>query len=157
MSQVPNFAFGASVYTTIPLFEALGGEGIFGLGQGNLSFPLQLGSHFGYKFSYCLVDWQSNSSATSTMYFGDAAVPKGHVMYTPTLPNPVYKSLYFISVVGISVGASRLPINQSVFEMEPSGFGGTIIDSAITYTYLRPQACGCQRPTPSSLRRISLA
>lgn len=74
------------------------------------------------------------------MYFGDAAVPKGHVMYTPILPNPEYKSLYFISVVGISVGASRLPINQSVFEMEPSGFGGTIIDSAITYTYLPPQA-----------------
>lgn len=136
MAQVAHFAFGASVYSS-GSFADTGGEGILGLGQGNVSFPSQLGSQFGNKFSYCLVDWQSDSSVTSTMYFGAAAVPAGEVMYTPIVANAAYPTFYYIRVVGISVGASRLSINQSVFDIDSSGKGGTIIDSGTTLTYLQ--------------------
>lgn len=113
---------------------------MLGLGQGVASFPSQLGSQFGNKFSYCLVDLLSDSSVTSTMYFGDAAVPAGEVMYTPMVPNGIYPSFYYIRVVGITVGASRLSIDQSVFEVDSSGNGGSIIDSGTTVTFLRQAA-----------------
>lgn len=140
MLQIPDFEFGASVYSTGSFEGFLGDEGILGLGQGNDSFPSQLGSRFGKKFSTCFVDWGADRSVTSSMYFGEAAVPEGKVMYTPILPNPVYPSFYFIRVVGISVGDTLLEIDQAVFEMDSYGNGGTIIDSGTTATFLQSQA-----------------
>lgn len=74
------------------------------------------------------------------MYFGDAAVPTGEVMYTPMVFNPWRSAFYYIRVVGISVGKTNLSIDQSVFEIDPSGNGGTIIDSGTTLTYLQQEA-----------------
>lgn len=131
MSQVDLFEFGASVYNT-GTFGDTGGEGILGLGQGPVSMPSQLGSVLGNKFSYCLVDWLSAGSETSTMYFGDAAVPSGEVQYTPIVPNADHPTYYYIAVQGISVGGSLLDIDQSVYEIDSGGSGGTIIDSGTT-------------------------
>lgn len=139
MPQVPLFEFGASVSTS-PDFGITKGEGILGLGQGKVSFPSQLGSHFGKKFSYCLVDILSDGAETSTMYFGDAAVPKGEVMYTPMLVNHAHPGYYYLQVTGISVGGSHLRINSSIFDIDSSGLGGTVIDSGTTITLLQPEA-----------------
>nr|PNR57271.1 hypothetical protein PHYPA_004265 [Physcomitrium patens] len=136
--KVDLFEFGASVYNT-GTFGDTGGEGILGLGQGPVSMPSQLGSVLGNKFSYCLVDWLSAGSETSTMYFGDAAVPSGEVQYTPIVPNADHPTYYYIAVQGISVGGSLLDIDQSVYEIDSGGSGGTIIDSGTTITYLQQE------------------
>ena len=132
ISQVALFPFGASDATmgTYTVEE----DGIFGLGQGPISLPSQLG---GNKFSYCLVDWQSDE--TSSLYFGDAAVPKGKVRYTPIVPNAKYPTFWYIRMIGISVGSKRLPIAKSAFEIDSSGQGGTIVDTASTLTVFLPE------------------
>ncbi|KAG0591147.1 hypothetical protein KC19_1G153600 [Ceratodon purpureus] len=132
ISKVALFPFGASDATmgTYTVEE----DGIFGLGQGPISLPSQLG---GNKFSYCLVDWQSDE--TSSLYFGDAAVPKGKVRYTPIVPNAKYPTFWYIRMIGISVGSKRLPIAKSAFEIDSSGQGGTIVDTASTLTVFLPE------------------
>lgn len=61
---------------------------------------------------------------------------------TPLLqnPDPNKKSFYYLSLQGISVGSTLLPVPSSVFALNSDGSGGTIIDSGTTYTGLQHQA-----------------
>jgi hypothetical protein len=139
ISQVALIPFGASDGTLGWITFHKETEGVFGLGQGPISLPSQLGKKFGKKFSYCLVHWRSNE--TSSLYFGDAAVPKGQVQYTPIVPNSKFPSFYYVRVLGISVGPTLLPIDPSVFEIDhSSGRGGTIIDTGSTVAWFLPKA-----------------
>lgn len=53
---VPDYWFGCSDHaaSNSSLFDEM--DGLVGLGQGNISFPVQLGHYFGSKFGYCLVN-----------------------------------------------------------------------------------------------------
>ncbi|TYJ26882.1 hypothetical protein E1A91_A07G151100v1 [Gossypium mustelinum] len=122
----------------------VGAAGLLGLGRGRLSFPSQTGSRFNRKFSYCLVD-RSASSKPSSLVFGDAAIPRG-ALFTPLLTNPKLDTFYYVELLGISVGGTRVPkISPSLFKMDQDGNGGVIIDSGTSVTRLTQPAYTAMR------------
>ncbi|BBN04435.1 hypothetical protein MPTK1_3g04580 [Marchantia polymorpha subsp. ruderalis] len=138
VADVPNFAFGCS-QSTFSDSGLLSGnvDGLVGLGQGDISFPSQLGASFGNIFSYCLVPAKGVATQTSPLLFGSAALSNATgIQYTPILYNT---SLYFVGLQAISVAGQPLGIPSSVFANNGTD-GGTIFDSGTTYTQLQPQA-----------------
>ncbi|CAI0450430.1 unnamed protein product [Linum tenue] len=122
----------------------VGAAGLLGLGRGKLSFPSQTGRRFNRKFSYCLVD-RSASAKPSSMVFGDKAVSRT-ARFTPLISNPRLDTFYYVELLGISVGGTRVPgITASLFKLDPTGSGGVIIDSGTSVTRLT-------RPAYVSLR-----
>ncbi|CAN1793951.1 Aspartyl protease family protein 2 [Linum perenne] len=113
----------------------VGAAGLLGLGRGKLSFPAQTGRRFNQKFSYCLVD-RSASAKPSSMVFGDKAVSRT-ARFTPLISNPKLDTFYYVELLGISVGGTRVPrITATLFKLDPTGNGGVIIDSGTSVTRL---------------------
>ncbi|CAM8899662.1 unnamed protein product [Rhodiola kirilowii] len=113
----------------------VGAAGLLGLGRGKLSFPSQTGHRFDQKFSYCLVD-RSASAKPSSMVFGRTAASRNAV-YTPLLTNSKLETFYYLDLLGISVGGTRVSkITSSLFKLDPTGNGGVIIDSGTSVTRL---------------------
>lgn len=130
--RVPNVALGCG-HDNEGLF--VGAAGLLGLGRGKLSFPTQTGNRFGRKFSYCLVD-RSASSKPSSVVFGSSAVSRTAV-FTPLISNPKLDTFYYVELVGISVGGSRVPgITGELFKIDRTGNGGVIVDSGTSVTRL---------------------
>ncbi|XP_048421673.1 aspartyl protease family protein 2-like [Pyrus x bretschneideri] len=122
----------------------VGAAGLLGLGRGKLSFPAQTGSQFNRKFSYCLVD-RSSSSKPSSVLFGDSAVSRT-ARFTPLLANPKLDTFYYVELIGISVGGTRVPgITASLFNLDPAGNGGVILDSGTSVTRLTRSAYNALR------------
>ncbi|XP_008795461.2 aspartyl protease family protein 2-like [Phoenix dactylifera] len=130
--------------------------GLLGLGRGSLSFPSQAGLRFGRRFSYCLVDRTSSSSAaspvkSSSLVFGDSesAVPGpgAAVAFTPMLRNPKADTFYYVELTAISVGGSRVAgVSAAGLGLNPAtGRGGVIVDSGTSVTRLA-------RPAYAALR-----
>ncbi|GAV86272.1 Asp domain-containing protein [Cephalotus follicularis] len=115
----------------------VGAAGLLGLGRGRLSFPAQTGRRFNRKFSYCLVDRTASSSGKpSSLVFGDSAISRT-ARFTPLLSNPKLDTFYYVGLVGISVGGTRVPgITASLFKLSQVGNGGVIIDSGTSVTRL---------------------
>ena len=70
------------------------------------------------------------------MHFGSSAMinPKG---FTPFVQSAFIKrSFYYVTLEGISVGNTKVPIPQGTFDVTPDGDGGFVVDSGIPYTYL---------------------
>ncbi|GFQ05897.1 protein aspartic protease in guard cell 2 [Phtheirospermum japonicum] len=107
-------------------------DGLLGLSKGPISFLSQTKTTYAHYFSYCL---PSGIRSTGFLAFG-----KNHkddaVIFTPFVAAPPRTApvFYFIEIIAISVGGTRLPINRSVFTTV-----GTIIDSGTVITRL-PQA-----------------
>lgn len=127
-----NIGFGCSDRNTGP--APSNGSGIVGLGRGPLSLVSQLGVG---KFSFCFTPIGSSNS--STLFLGEhiglndnrgPAVPS-----TPLLINPNF-SYYYISLLGLTVGDTRLPIPQESLQLQKNGTGGLIVDSGTTITQL---------------------
>ncbi|KAB5527208.1 hypothetical protein DKX38_021055 [Salix brachista] len=113
----------------------VGAAGLLGLGRGGLSFPSQTGRLFNRKFYYCLVD-RSASSKPSSMVFGDSAISRT-AQFTPMLSNPKVETFYYVELLGISVGGTRVSgISPSLFKLDSTGNGGVIIDSGTSVTRL---------------------
>ncbi|KAF2315209.1 hypothetical protein GH714_038436 [Hevea brasiliensis] len=113
----------------------VGAAGLLGLGRGRLSFPSQTGRRFNRKFSYCLVD-RSASSKPSSVVFGDSAISRT-ARFTPLISNPKLDTFYYVELLGISVGGTRVPgITASLFKLDRTGNGGVIIDSGTSVTRL---------------------
>ena len=113
----------------------VGAAGLLGLGRGRLSFPSQTGYQFNRKFSYCLVD-RSASSKPSSVVFGNLAVSRT-ARFTPLLANPKLDTFYYLELLGISVGGTRVRgISASLFKLDHAGNGGVIIDSGTSVTRL---------------------
>ncbi|CAN8310901.1 unnamed protein product [Cochlearia groenlandica] len=113
----------------------VGAAGLLGLGKGRLSFPGQTGRRFSQKFSYCLVD-RSASAKPSSVVFGNAAVSRT-AKFTPLLSNPKLDTFYYVELLGISVGGTRVPgVAASLFKLDKIGNGGVIIDSGTSVTRL---------------------
>ncbi|CAN6931248.1 hypothetical protein F2Q70_00044253 [Brassica cretica] len=121
----------------------VGAAGLLGLGRGGLSFPSQTKNRYNAKFSYCLVDRTSSGSASkppSTIVFGNDAVRETSV-FTTLLTNPKLDTFYYLQLLGISVGGSRVRgVSESQFKLDPTGDGGVIIDSGTSVTRLIQRA-----------------
>ncbi|PSS26609.1 Aspartic proteinase [Actinidia chinensis var. chinensis] len=116
------------------------GAGLVGLGRGPLSLVSQLGEA---KFSYCLTS--IDETKTSTLLIGSLASVNssnggGEIKTTPLIQNPSQPSFYYLSLEGITVGDTNLPIKESTFALNEDGSGGLIIDSGTTITYLEESA-----------------
>ncbi|KAJ8900487.1 hypothetical protein K2173_025264 [Erythroxylum novogranatense] len=136
----------------------VGAAGLLGLGRGKLSFPSQTGRRFNRKFSYCLVD-RSASSRPSSMVFGNSAVSRT-ARFTPLLSNPKLNTFYYVELLGVSVGGTRVPgISASLFKLDQTGNGGVIIDSGTSVTRLtRPAYVALRdafRSDASNLKRAA--
>jgi hypothetical protein len=146
-----------------------GAGGLLGLGQGEVSFSSQLGSIYGNKFSYCLVDRDNPLSVSSTIVFGDVQdedeeeeeeeedeVPRRRSSYfrgvqgfqfTPFVKNPVVETFYYVEVSHLIVGGVNLTgVPASVWKIDGrGGGGGTIVDSGTTLTYFAEPAYSALR------------
>ncbi|KAI8029296.1 Aspartic proteinase nepenthesin-1 [Camellia lanceoleosa] len=136
---VPNIGFGCGEDNEGSGFSQ--GAGLVGLGRGPLSLVSQLGEP---KFSYCLTSID-DSSKTSTLLMGSLASVnstggKNSITTTPLIQNPSQPSFYYLSLQGITVGGTALPIKKSTFALNQDGSGGLIIDSGTTITYLEQSA-----------------
>ncbi|KAL6225688.1 hypothetical protein ACLB2K_004537 [Fragaria x ananassa] len=120
------------------------GAGLVGLGRGTLSLVSQLKEP---KFSYCLTSVDDTQS-TSTLLMGSVAslnstTPSSEVANiktTPLIKNPSQPTFYYLSLEGITVGGTSLPIEKDTFALGDDGVGGLIIDSGTTLTYLAQDA-----------------
>lgn len=113
--------------------------GLVGLGRGPLSFPSQLAHRYGRQFSYCLVDRTSSGiiPKTSSIVFGMGSVPAG-IKFTPMVRNPKLTTFYYVDLIGISIGGTRIAgLAQSGLHLNrQTGRGGVIVDSGTSVTRL---------------------
>ncbi|KAK7406002.1 hypothetical protein VNO78_07615 [Psophocarpus tetragonolobus] len=108
--------------------------GIIGLGGGPVSLISQIGSSFGGKmFSQCLVPFHTNVSISSKMSFGRGSKVLGKGAVSTPLVAKEVKTLYFVTLLGISVGKTYLPFNGSSKIVSK---GNMILDSGTPPTYL---------------------
>lgn len=134
--SIPKIGFGCGEENEGSGFTQ--GGGLVGLGRGPLSLVSQMDES---KFSYCLTSIEE--SKTSTLLMGSLASVKNgssSIKTTPLLKNPSQPSFYYLSLEGISVGGTNLPIKKSTFALNEDGSGGVIIDSGTTITYLEESA-----------------
>ncbi|KAF7130355.1 hypothetical protein RHSIM_Rhsim10G0131100 [Rhododendron simsii] len=136
--SVPKIGFGCGEDNEGSGFSQ--GAGLVGLGRGPLSLVTQLGKP---KFSYCLTSIDENKP--STLLIGSQASVNtsssgGDIKTTPLVKNPSQPSFYYLSLEGITVGSTNLPIKKSTFALNDDGSGGLIIDSGTTITYLEDSA-----------------
>ncbi|KAG6557535.1 hypothetical protein Mapa_000809 [Marchantia paleacea] len=134
----PNFAFGCGRRNQGTF---VGTDGLVGLGRGAISFPEQIGSTIGAKFSYCLLDVVSSATESSPLIFGDDALVVGNGLnlhYTPLVRNPAVDTFYYVKLNGIAVDNQPLRgIASSAFALDIyTGRGGVILDSGTTITQL---------------------
>ncbi|RCV07301.1 hypothetical protein SETIT_1G232800v2 [Setaria italica] len=142
-SGVATLAFGCVSFTRLTQGALRGASGLIGLGRGRLSLVSQTGAT---KFSYCLTPYFHNNGASSLLFVGAAASLSGGggpVTSMPFAENPKdypYSLFYYLPLVGITVGKTKLPIQSSVFDLRrlDQGFwaGGVIIDSGSPFTSL---------------------
>ncbi|KAL8131428.1 aspartic proteinase nepenthesin-1 [Apium graveolens] len=134
--SVPKIGFGCGSDNEGSGFSQ--GAGLVGLGRGPLSLISQMDEP---KFSYCLTSIDDESS-TSTLFMGsEAKKSDAKMISTPLIKNPSYPSFYYLSLKGITVGDTKLSIDESVFSLnDADGSGGMIIDSGTTITYLEESA-----------------
>ncbi|KAF7021533.1 hypothetical protein CFC21_034473 [Triticum aestivum] len=121
--RVANVNFGCST-TMIGSFI---GDGLVGLGGGDLSLVNQLGADtsLGRRFSYCLVPYSINAS--SVLNFGPrATVTEPGAATTPLIPSEV-KAYYTVDLQSVKIGNKTFAAPQE---------SPVIVDSGTTLTYL---------------------
>ncbi|KAH7566112.1 hypothetical protein ACOSP7_022396 [Xanthoceras sorbifolium] len=136
--SVPNIGFGCGDDNEGDGFTQ--GAGLVGLGRGPLSLVSQLKEP---KFSYCLTsidDTKTSSLLMGSLASSSLSSSSSEIKTTPLIKNSLQPSFYYLSLEGISVGGTRLPIKQSTFALQDDGTGGLIIDSGTTITYIEKSA-----------------
>ncbi|CAA6668310.1 unnamed protein product [Spirodela intermedia] len=142
-----NFIFGCG-QDNKGLFR--GAAGLIGLGRSPYSLNSQVANSLGDIFSYCL---PSTSSSTGYLNIGN---PLGStVFYTPMLTSSLAPSLYFIDLIGITVGRysfhysgtviTRLPpaaysalrtVFRAAMTQYPLAQGNTLLDTCYDFSNL---------------------
>ncbi|KAK3147412.1 hypothetical protein QOZ80_3BG0282040 [Eleusine coracana subsp. coracana] len=140
-ASVPGVAFGCGLFNN-GIFES-NETGIAGFSRGAFSLPSQLKVD---NFSYCFTAI-SGSEPSSTVLLGlpvDLYSNAGGGVQSTPLIQSSSSSLdsYYLSLKGITVGSTRLPIPESVFALKEDGSGGTVIDSGTGMTLLPQNAYG---------------
>ncbi|KAI0502030.1 hypothetical protein KFK09_016975 [Dendrobium nobile] len=97
-------------------------DGLLGLGRGAVSIISQTAQLYDNVFSYCL---PSGSNTIGYLLLG-SSVPD--VNYTPMLTNPYAPSLYFLKLIAICIGDTRIDFSPT----------GTVLDSGTTFSRLPP-------------------
>jgi hypothetical protein len=117
-----------------------GSSGLIGLGRGPLSLVSQTGAT---KFSYCHTPYL-RSNASSHLFVGTAASLSGGspVISMHFVEGPKDLPFYYVPLVGISVGHTRLSIPPAVFALKGKGDGGVFVDSGSPVTSLVHEAYG---------------
>ncbi|KAI0519787.1 hypothetical protein KFK09_007248 [Dendrobium nobile] len=123
---IPNFRFGCGHNNSVSFGKV---DGILGLGRGEVSIISQTTQLYGKLFSYCL---PSGPNKIGYLQLG-SSVPD--VKYTPMLTKQNMPSFYFLSLIDISIGGTRLALSPTIFT-DP----GTILDSGTVVSYLPPTA-----------------
>ncbi|KAE8782741.1 aspartic proteinase nepenthesin-1-like [Hordeum vulgare] len=146
-SGAARLGFGCVSLTRITKGALNGASGLIGLGRGRLSLVSQTGAT---KFSYCLTPYLRNHGASSHLFVGASASLSGGggaVTSIPFVKSPEdypYSTFYYLPLVGISVGATKLPIPSAAFELRrvAAGYwsGGVIIDTGSPVTSLAEAA-----------------
>jgi hypothetical protein len=133
---VPNLSFGCGLFNN-GVFNT-NESGIAGFGRGMQSLPSQLKVG---KFSHCFTSmFESGKSSPVLLGTPDdlRAHATGPIQSTP-MARSKYNNYYYLLFKGITVGSTRLPVDESVFAIKGDGTGGTIIDSGTGITSF-PQA-----------------
>jgi Xylanase inhibitor N-terminal/Xylanase inhibitor C-terminal len=133
-TKVNNIAFGCATNNTDGFPES---SGLVGLGRDSLSLVSQLGFK---KFSYCFASLDEKKK--SPMFFGSLAYLNQSVATGPTQSTLLVQSrqnpsFYYLSLLGITVGTTKLDIPSTTFALKTDGSGGTVIDSGTTVTFLQ--------------------
>ncbi|KAJ4960501.1 hypothetical protein NE237_020411 [Protea cynaroides] len=145
-AKLKSLVFGCGFHVSGPSLTGAsfnGASGVMGLGRGPISFSTQLGKRFGNKFSYCLMDYTLSPPPTSYLLIGDSPEPdttKKKMNYTPLLTNPLFPTFYYVGIKSVRIDGVTLPINSSVWAIDQTGNGGTVIDSGTTLTFLAEPA-----------------
>ncbi|KAF3338414.1 aspartic proteinase nepenthesin-2 [Carex littledalei] len=153
--SVKNIAFGCGNNNTDGFDKS---SGLVGLGREPLSLISQLGFK---KFSYCFASL--NLEKHSPMFFGslahlNASAAAGPTQTTPLVKNPIYPSFYYLSLLGVTIGSTKLNIPSSTFALNKTdGTGGMIIDSGTTFTYLEAVAYNAAKKAFISQMKIPVA
>lgn len=133
-ASVPGLAFGCGLFNN-GIFKS-NETGIAGFGRGALSLPSQLKVD---NFSHCFTTITGSEPSPvllglpANLYSNAGGVV---VQSTPLIQNPSSLNAYYLSLKGITVGSTRLPIPESAFALKRDGKGGTIIDSGTGMTML---------------------
>lgn len=134
VSAIPGFYFGCGQNQT---GSFSGADGLIGFGQGAISLPSQMASIYSEVFSYCLVKHSAATTSTSTLQFGSTASSATGLTQTSILSVPANPTVYYVSMVGITVEGVDLGISASNFAINVTdSSGGVIFDSGTTLTYL---------------------
>ncbi|KAG8096207.1 hypothetical protein GUJ93_ZPchr0013g34554 [Zizania palustris] len=128
-ASVPDLTFGCGNFNN-GIFKS-NETGIAGFSRGALSLPAQLKVD---NFSHCFT--AITGSEPSPVLLGVPANLYSHtaasgVVQSTALVRPPSsgQNAYYLSLKGITVGKTRLPIPKSAFALKQDGTGGTIIDS----------------------------
>lgn len=142
--KIDNLLLGCGSQYSGTSFEKSGG--VIGLGRGPLSLSSQLAAQQSYanKFSYCLADFFGPSWISGVLAFGESTFDTA-LQYTPLVTNPFAESFYYVNVEEIKVAGAALAIPASVWNLDPQGNGGTIVDSGTTLAQIADPAYGIIR------------
>lgn len=111
--------------------------GLVGLGRGPLSLVSQLSLD---KFSYCLTSLDDTTNKSPLLLGSVAEISEtaatAPVQSTPLVKNPSQPSFYYVTLTGLTVGSTRIPLPSAAFAIQDDGTGGVIVDSGTSITYL---------------------
>ncbi|KAL3616278.1 hypothetical protein CASFOL_039668 [Castilleja foliolosa] len=131
-TTVPNMPIGCT-HKAEGLLTGYLADGVLGLSGGALSVV----SHSGGMFSYCL----GNSTNAGWLEFGRSNIPKDNITWATLIHSIKYLSLYYIDLVGLSVGGEVLDISGDTFQMNlETGEGGVVLDTGTVVTRLAKDA-----------------
>ncbi|KAF8667570.1 hypothetical protein HU200_052772 [Digitaria exilis] len=149
--EVASLAFGCIGASTLKATSLEGSSGVIGLGRGALSVVSQLaaGDTTTTRFSYCLGPYFHGAAVNQSHLFVGASAATGltgadtPVTTVPFVTNPndePYTTYYYLPLVGITVGKTRLDgVPAAAFELRevtPGKWAGTMIDSAYPFMSL---------------------
>uniref|UniRef100_A0A0D9WN47 Peptidase A1 domain-containing protein n=1 Tax=Leersia perrieri TaxID=77586 RepID=A0A0D9WN47_9ORYZ len=110
--------------------------GIAGFGRGRWSLPSQLNVT---TFSYCFTSMFDSASSVVTLGGGGGELYRdahaGDVRTTRLIRNPSQPSLYFVSLLAITVGNTRIAVPETRVRRSPAA-ATAIIDSGASITTL---------------------
>ncbi|KAL6850240.1 hypothetical protein ACP4OV_020867 [Aristida adscensionis] len=137
----PAFQFGCS-HSTVH-FQSQGVyAGIISVGRAPTSLVMQLAAHGLTHFSYCLSGGIEANRQGFLRFGSDVPLNHQHYRSTRILQSlHAFESEYFVSLVGLSLGAQRLnKIRPEMFARRSDGQGGCVIDLGTPLTVLVMEA-----------------